>query len=128
MMRLFLDLDPQPKRRPRFRRKGNKVYTYSDPKDLNFKKAVQLFAKNQIDYPLDGPLVCKINFFIKPPKTIKLKYPVNKRSGDLDNLAKNVLDALNGLAYQDDSQIVRLTCMKAYRDISGIELELYSLN
>ena len=25
---------------------------------------------------------------------------------DLDNIAKAVLDALNGLAYQDDSQIV----------------------
>lgn len=33
---------------------------------------------------------------------------------DLDNLAKFVLDALNGIAYDDDSQVATLTCAKAY--------------
>jgi Holliday junction resolvase RusA-like endonuclease len=28
--------------------------------------------------------------------------------GDIDNLAKSVLDALNGVAYHDDSQVVWL--------------------
>jgi Holliday junction resolvase RusA-like endonuclease len=33
---------------------------------------------------------------------------------DLDNLIKTVLDALNGIAYTDDKQIVRLGATKAY--------------
>ena len=31
---------------------------------------------------------------------------------DIDNLAKAVLDSLNGIAYEDDSQIVSLICNK----------------
>jgi Holliday junction resolvase RusA-like endonuclease len=128
MINLYLDLDPSVKRRPRFRRHGNKVFTHSDPKDLAFKKDVQRLAKPQVDYPLDGPLRCEIVFFIKRPKTVKDKYPTSKRTGDCDNLAKAVLDSLNGLAYNDDSQIISLTASKYYRDVSGIELRLYSLN
>ena len=35
---------------------------------------------------------------------------------DLDNLQKAVLDALNGTAWEDDSQIVRITAEKKYTD------------
>ena len=135
MINIYLDLDPSVKRRPRFKRVGNKVYTYSDPKDVAFKNDVVKLARPQIDYPLDGPLRCEIVFFIKRPKSVKSKYPTSKRSGDCDNLAKAVLDALNPCAslrfhgaYGDDSQIISLTCSKYYREVSGIELRLYSLN
>lgn len=37
-------------------------------------------------------------------------------SGDLDNLAKPVLDALKGLAYEDDRQVTDLTMRK--RDLT----------
>ena len=33
---------------------------------------------------------------------------------DLDNIAKSILDALNHLAYDDDSQVVKLTVNKFY--------------
>lgn len=128
MMYLHFELDPSVKRRPRFKRVGQHVKTYSDPKDVAFKKAVQLIAKTQIDYPLTGPLRCELVFFIKRPKTVKDKYPTSSRTGDVDNHAKAVLDALNGLAYTDDSQIISLTCSKYYRDVSGIEVRLYGLN
>lgn len=36
------------------------------------------------------------------------------RRPDLDNIAKSILDALNHLAYNDDSQVVRLTISKYY--------------
>lgn len=35
---------------------------------------------------------------------------------DIDNLAKCVLDALNGIAYRDDNQVVRLESSKFYGD------------
>jgi Holliday junction resolvase RusA-like endonuclease len=41
---------------------------------------------------------------------------------DLDNLAKSVLDALNGVIYQDDSQIVSLHMTKVYSQYPGIDL------
>ena len=33
---------------------------------------------------------------------------------DIDNMQKAVLDALNGLAWDDDSQIVKVTAEKEY--------------
>lgn len=35
-------------------------------------------------------------------------YFTGKRRGDIDNLVKTVLDALNGVAYVDDRQVVHL--------------------
>lgn len=135
MLYLYFDIDPSTKRRPRFKRMGAKVATYSDPKDLAFKKDIIRMARAQIDYPLEGPLRCEIVFFIKRPKTVRNKYPTSQRAGDVDNLAKAVLDSLNPSlknafhgAYNDDSQIISLTASKYYRDVSGIEVKLYSLN
>lgn len=36
--------------------------------------------------------------------------PIRKRSvrSDLDNIAKSILDAMNGIVYQDDSQVVKI--------------------
>ena len=33
---------------------------------------------------------------------------------DIDNVAKAILDALNGVAFADDRQIVQVTCEKWY--------------
>ena len=39
---------------------------------------------------------------------------------DCDNIAKIVLDALNGLAYDDDSQVTELEVHKFYGDIGDV--------
>ena len=38
----------------------------------------------------------------------------DRRKRDLDNLAKSVMDGLNGVVYQDDSQVVKLKAAKRY--------------
>lgn len=38
--------------------------------------------------------------------------PTSRSYGDFDNLAKAVCDALNGVVYKDDSQIVKCTIEK----------------
>lgn len=44
--------------------------------------------------------------------------PVTRSAGDLDKLARAVLDALTGICYVDDSQVVDLRARKRY-DIEG---------
>lgn len=51
------------------------------------------------------------------------EYPCKKP--DLDNIAKIILDSLNGIAYKDDSQVVELNISKKYtEDEERIEFEL----
>ena len=63
------------------------------------------------------------------PLEVVLKFyrkfsPTSRAYGDADNLAKAILDALNGLAYKDDSQIVRLTVEK-YQDKVNQRVEVF---
>lgn len=51
-------------------------------------------------YPLDGPVVLTCRWYR------------SRRSGDLDNRLKVLIDALRGYAYVDDKQIIEI---HAYR-------------
>lgn len=45
---------------------------------------------------------------------------------DLDNCAKAILDALNGLAYEDDASITDLTIHKRYAEIGHVIVRIES--
>ena len=53
--------------------------------------------------------------FFPIPKQLKKLLPTN--SPDLDNIVKSVCDALNGIAYFDDSQICKLSIHKYYAKV-----------
>ena len=46
------------------------------------------------------------------------------RKPDCDNIAKIICDALNGVAYRDDAQIVSITIEKRYAAIPGVEIRI----
>ena len=46
---------------------------------------------------------------------------------DADNLAKSILDALNGVAYTDDAQVGLLLVYKAYAETARVEVQLKEL-
>ena len=48
----------------------------------------------------------------------------NTHKPDIDNIEKSILDSLNGLAYEDDSQIISLYGEKRYSDIPRVELKI----
>lgn len=43
---------------------------------------------------------------------------------DTDNIAKSILDSLNGIAYKDDKQIVSLKVDKYYSEIPSVSVEI----
>lgn len=51
--------------------------------------------------------------------------PVKKP--DCDNIAKVILDALNGIAYRDDAQIAALSVQKYYSDEPKVKVYLWEL-
>ncbi len=88
---------PVPKGRPRSGPTG----FYTPAKTRTAERTVGLYALAEMRAPLTEPLRVELRFHAK-----------DKRRVDVDNLAKLVLDAMNGVAWRDDSQIVFLAVEK----------------
>lgn len=79
------------------------------------------------DGPIEGPVQVHLWFRLdrpaSAPKT-KRTWPTKARSGDVDKLARAALDALTGVAFADDAQVVRLVVEKDWADARGPGLEV----
>lgn len=106
---------PIPQGRHRTCRTTTGIRTYDAPASATFK---QLFALQAAQFlpktPLAGPLRVALTFWVPKARSRPKReaYPAHKP--DLDNLVKSVLDALRGLAWRDDAQIVVLEAAKYY--------------
>jgi len=110
-MKFVFPFIPVPKARPRVGKYG----TYTPSKTRAFEDAIGVLARQQFvePRPYSGPLGAYILFYLRRPN--KPKHPIHPIvKPDLDNLIKSVFDALNGIVYNDDSQICRLTAVKMY--------------
>lgn len=111
---------PQGKQRPKFSRHGNFVKTYTPEKTVNYENWVKMCWMNSGHEKLTGNIKATIDADFLIPKSFSKKKR-NSLEGaycpkkpDCDNIAKSILDALNGIAYDDDSQIVELVVRKCY--------------
>lgn len=72
---------------------------------------------------MNGALYVFIKAAFTPPKsTSKKKREALLGTGychkpDCDNIAKAILDALNGMAYDDDASVVEVAVKKVYGDV-----------
>jgi Holliday junction resolvase RusA-like endonuclease len=84
-----------------------------------YREAVALAAKVAGCEPHPEPVDVVIDFVFGRPKShyrksgVKSDAPTLPRC-DLDNMAKAVLDSLNGVAWDDDAQVRRLVVEKSY--------------
>ena len=46
------------------------------------------------------------------------------RNADIDNVMKGILDAMNGVVYEDDCQVFKLTGESRYSDVPRVEIEI----
>lgn len=119
------------KERPRYSNKNHRMYTPTRTSTFEEKVKSAFLEKYSIQIGLtEKPLVATIKVYFETPKSLSKKKrtslmytPYNKRP-DCDNLAKSILDALNGLAYKDDKQITYLTIEKLYGEENKIEVDL----
>jgi len=79
--------------------------TVLSPEGKAWKHAAGLIAQASGLRPLDGPVCCRM---ILHPKTTK-SGEASKVRMDLDAIFKLCLDALNGIAWHDDKQIIELS-------------------
>ena len=115
--------EPVAKGRPRFRIAGKFVTTYTPAKTKKEEQRVIETIKTQVkEEPKKGPLGVWMTFYFSIPKSYTKKQKEELRENDYlhikkpdcDNLAKLYLDAMNGIVYEDDSQIQALHIRKFY--------------
>ena len=93
-------------------------------KTVNYETLIrQLFAvKYPAFEPLEGPLALTVEAFLLIPKSASGKKRAAMADGeiipekrpDFDNLAKTAADALQGVAFRNDSQIAEAVILKRY--------------
>lgn len=122
----IVELDSFTKERPRTNFYTKAVYTPKGTKDRE-KKIGQEFLRQNKEWDIDAkPLKVRIEAVLNIPivnkrETIGMLDGTIKplRKPDVDNVAKLVLDALNGVAYVDDKQIVELNVIKKYGNLES---------
>lgn len=130
--RFNFELEPQQQERPRATRRGNFIRMYDPPKTARFKNDLKQLAKLKMagKDKLEGSLKVDLTFGRAVQKSISGKERLRRLTGvhrptvkpDLDNYIKSTLDALNGVIWKDDAQIVSLKADKIYAEHPGISV------
>ena len=114
--------------RPRaFKMKGH-IRMYDPDTSKDWKRTVLAQAlEHKPPAPVEGPLAMTLSFELLRPKSApkRVQYPTHKP--DLSNLLKAIEDALTGVVYRDDSQIVSLTVTKRFGLAPGVEVRVEAL-
>lgn len=137
---------PKPKARPRVVRRGNFVQTYTPATTVNWEQTIVWQAKQamvnvQVNnpqlaldvFPFSGRILAEIRFNVVKPKSAPKStvFPLKAQPGDIDNLAKSVLDALQlSGTIVDDKTVTDLTVIKRFVEpghLEGVEIELTAI-
>jgi len=117
--------DAVPKGRPRTARIGGRTITRTPTRTENYEAVIKACAAGQAPpSPLEGPLRVTILEVRRRPQRLNRKrdpddrMPCDKRP-DIDNIAKIVLDALDGWWWHDDGQVCELHATKMYAERGG---------
>lgn len=119
------------KARPRFNTKTGRAFTPGDT--ITYENWIRYAYQNQDGRYLTGAIRAKIEVYYKIPKSYPKKRVQAIRDGlemplkkpDSDNIGKIVLDSLNKIAFDDDSQVADLRVIKKWtEDVERIEFEL----
>lgn len=131
MMCFSIPGEPVGKARPRVTRTG---HTYTPDKTVLYENLVKLAF--QADYPDWVPTSHEVRVCIEAYYRIPKSAPKWKRSKmiegrihptkkpDIDNVAKIINDALNGIVYHDDTQIVQEDIYKYYSNNPHVHVSI----
>jgi Holliday junction resolvase RusA-like endonuclease len=117
---------PQGKARARTTKFGS----YTPEKTVLYENYIKLCYQQVSKVCTDKPLEIFIESVFEPTKSTSKVQRQAMLSGlikptkkpDIDNIAKTVLDALNGIAYKDDTQVIKLTIDKSYGEVSSVKV------
>jgi Holliday junction resolvase RusA-like endonuclease len=121
--------EPVAKGRPRFTRQGR---AYTPKKTHDYESEVAMMAKAAMGSsdPLETPVAVFVHVTFPIPQSYSKKRTEACLNGserhtkrpDLDNCVKAITDGMNGIVYQDDSQITSIHATKVYGSIAMVEV------
>lgn len=103
--------------------KTNKVITRQGnaSKLYPWQQTIGFFARQAGVALTERGVIVRMRFFLKRPKQPSNPYPSRP---DADKLVRSCLDALTGIAYHDDSQVVKIEASKEYASDQGTGVEI----
>ena len=129
-----VDGDPFGKERPRASRRGRFVTVYTPRKTVEYEKKVRRSFLDTYKHPekIEGAVEADITAYHRIPKATSKKNVARMLNGeipctvkpDADNIAKCILDPLNGVAFSDDNHITKLSVTKMYGETPRVEVSL----
>lgn len=93
----FVDGRPRPKARPR----RGKAGWYTPRRTRDYEQLIGWRYREEGGPLFSGPVALCMEFSMP-----------DRRRVDLDNLAKAILDGLNGIAYEDDAQVYHIDAIR----------------
>ena len=129
---------PQGKERARtfFDKRSGKMRSITPDKTKSYEELIRWSYKAAGgQYMGENPLQVDIQAYYPIPKSFsraKAKEAVSENlrpttKPDCDNITKVVLDALNGVAYNDDRQVVCVSCNKYYGETGYLKIHIKEL-
>lgn len=122
--------EPVAQGRPRFSTQHGFVRAYDPRKSSDYKTLVRTFAIKSCTQRFLGAVEMSVDIYRSIPKSWSKKKRELANSGlikptlkpDVDNYVKGIKDALNGVCYVDDSQVVVLFIAKHYSFEPRVEI------
>ena len=117
--------------------KTKQVMSHTLENTVLYENFIKTCYMQETDHTFDRgiPLSICITACFEPVKSVSKKQrelmmqdkvrPTKKP--DIDNIIKAVLDALNGIAYKDDTQVVQVAASKLYRENARIDVTIEEL-
>ena len=133
-MNTYIKGKPVPQPRPRATRfAGSSAIRMYEPSNARAWKAIVSSHMRALGIePIEGPIRVDLRFdFVRPRSHFTTKGKLTKSApafatgrnlGDVDNLAKAILDACNTILYTDDAQVIHLSVVKCYAKNTGVQI------
>lgn len=130
--------EPAGKQRPKFASRGKFIQAYTPKKTENYENLVKMEYQAQVGnvmFPRDRALGITITAYKAIPKSASKRREglmitdkiLPGKKPDWDNVGKIICDALNGIAFADDSQIVVGSVRKLYAPRPRVEVEIWEV-
>lgn len=133
-LEVFLKIRPVAKERPR----SSRGHFYTPKRTREYEDAVRLAAARALQAANASPFMGPVILFVETVNAVPKSWPKDRKAaalaqriypnkGDLDNRVKAISDALNGVFYVDDVQIVRSVATMRYGEQDSIHAVVYKI-